>query len=563
MMPEKIQRLIEAGETLDIEFKGERKKPISDDELVEAVVCLANRSSNSPAWLLIGVEDDGHITGARPRHESGQTDPVRVAALIANRTRPSITPRVSLVSIQDKQIIVIEIQPISSPVATTAGKYLRRAIGGDGKPCCLPMFFHEMHARQADRGAEDYSALVLPDAGWDALDPLEFERFRRSIRENRGGDQSLLNLPDIELAKALGAVEANGKVQNIRVLGLLLFGKEASIQRLLPTHEVAFQVLAGQRVEVNDFFRWPLLRVMEECERRFAGRNREEEVMVGLFRIGVPDYSLAAFREALANALIHRDYTRLGAVHVQWHTDRLEISNPGGFPEGVRLDNLLVTAPRPRNPLLTDAFKRAGIVERTARGIDTIFYEQLRNGRPAPSYERSNEAAVVVVLPGGQANLEFVRLLAEESRAGHDLGLDDLLILNAVWQNRRLNTEEAARLTQKPENDARTTLNRLVEIGLVEPRGERKGRTWHLSAATYRRLGKPTAYIRQHGFEPLQHEQMILQYLDKYGKITRAQAAELCLLSVNQAYRLLKSLEKRGILVAHGDKKGRYYERRI
>lgn len=563
MMPEKIQRLIEAGETLDIEFKGERKKPISDDELVEAVVCLANRSSNSPAWLLIGVEDDGHITGARPRHESGQTDPVRVAALIANRTRPSITPRVSLVSIQDKQIIVIEIQPISSPVATTAGKYLRRAIGGDGKPCCLPMFFHEMHARQADRGAEDYSALVLPDAGWDALDPLEFERFRRSIRENRGGDQSLLNLPDIELAKALGAVEANGKVQNIRVLGLLLFGKEASIQRLLPTHEVAFQVLAGQRVEVNDFFRWPLLRVMEECERRFAGRNREEEVMVGLFRIGVPDYSLAAFREALANALIHRDYTRLGAVHVQWHTDRLEISNPGGFPEGVRLDNLLVTAPRPRNPLLADAFKRAGIVERTARGIDTIFYEQLRNGRPAPSYERSNEAAVVVVLPGGQANLEFVRLLAEESRAGHDLGLDDLLILNALWQNRRLNTEEAARLTQKPENDARTTLNRLVEIGLVEPRGERKGRTWHLSAATYRRLGKPTAYIRQHGFEPLQHEQMILQYLDKYGKITRAQAAELCLLSVNQAYRLLKSLEKRGILVAHGDKKGRYYERRI
>ena len=563
MMPEKIQRLIEAGETLDIEFKGERKKPISDDELVEAVVCLANRSSNSPAWLLIGVEDDGHITGARPRHESGQTDPVRVAALIANRTRPSITPRVSLVSIQDKQIIVIEIQPISSPVATTAGKYLRRAIGGDGKPCCLPMFFHEMHARQADRGAEDYSALVLPDAGWDALDPLEFERFRRSIRENRGGDQSLLNLPDIELAKALGAVEANGKVQNIRVLGLLLFGKEASLQRLLPTHEVAFQVLAGQRVEVNDFFRWPLLRVMEECERRFAGRNREEEVMVGLFRIGVPDYSLAAFREALANALIHRDYTRLGAVHVQWHTDRLEISNPGGFPEGVRLDNLLVTAPRPRNPLLADAFKRAGIVERTARGIDTIFYEQLRNGRPAPSYERSNEAAVVVVLPGGQANLEFVRLLAEESRAGRDLGLDDLLILNALWQNRRLSTEEAARLTQKPENDARTTLNRLVEIGLVEPRGERKGRTWHLSAATYRRLGKPTAYIRQHGFEPLQHEQMVLQYLDKYRKITRTQAAELCLLSVNQAYRLLKSLEKRGILVAHGDKKGRYYERRI
>ena len=90
--------------------------------------------------------------------------------------------------------------------------------------------------------------------------------------------------------------------------------------------------------------------------------------MVNIFRIGIPDYSEQAFREGLANALIHRDYSRLGAVHVQWHEDRIEISNPGGFSEGVRLDNLLVTPPRPRNPSLADAFKRAGIVERTARG---------------------------------------------------------------------------------------------------------------------------------------------------------------------------------------------------
>ncbi|MGB9624673.1 MAG: ATP-binding protein, partial [Phycisphaerae bacterium] len=380
-------------------------------------------------------------------------------------------------------------------------------------------------------------------------------------RERRSGDQSLLALPDLELAKALGAVEANGRVRSVRVLGLLLFGKEDSLRRLLPTHEAAFQVLAGQKVEVNDFFRWPLLRVMEECEQRFTARNREQEVLVGMLRVAVPDYPPAAFREALANALIHRDYTRLGAVHVQWHGDRLEISNPGGFPEGVRLDNLLVTAPRPRNPLLADAFKRAGIVERTARGIDTIFYEQLRNGRPAPSYDRSNESDVVVVLPGGQANLEFVRLLAEEARAGRDLGLDDLLILNALWQDRRLSTEETARLTQKPEGDARAVLNRLVEIGLVEPRGEGKGRTWHLSAATYRRLGEPAAYVRQRGFEPIQQEQMVLQYVDKHGRITRKDTAELCQLGPYQAYHLLKSLEKRRLLVARGKKKGRYYER--
>jgi len=70
----------------------------------------------------------------------------------------------------------------------------------------------------------------------------------------------------------------------------------------------------------------------------------------------------------------------------------------------------------PRNPRLADAFKRAGLVERTARGIDTIFREQVRNGRPAPSYERSTETDVVLVLSGGAANLDFVRLVVEEGR---------------------------------------------------------------------------------------------------------------------------------------------------
>ena len=84
----------------------------------------------------------------------------------------------------------------------------------------------------------------------------------------------------------------------------------------------------------------------------------------------------------------------------------------------MRLDNLLVTAPSPRNPLLADAFKRAGIVERTARGIDTIFYEQLRNGRPAPSYARSGATGVVLSIPGGEANLDSCSCSSPRLRAG-------------------------------------------------------------------------------------------------------------------------------------------------
>ena len=176
----------------------------------------------------------------------------------------------------------------------------------------------------------------------------------------------------------------------MRLAALLLFGKDDALRRFVPNHEVAFQVLRGLEVEVNDFFRWPLMRVMEEIEARIRARNREQELMVGLLRVGRARLPGAGPARGAGQCPDPPRLPAAGGGALPVAPDRIEISNPGGFPEGVRLDNLLVTAPRPRNPLLADAFKRAGIVERTARGIDTIFYEQLRNGRPAPSYARSD-----------------------------------------------------------------------------------------------------------------------------------------------------------------------------
>ncbi len=88
--PNRVKALAAAGESLTVEFKGEAKAPLNDRDLVDTVICLANRLGEEPAWLLIGVEDDGQITGARPRHEAEHTDPARLAALIAARTRPSL-----------------------------------------------------------------------------------------------------------------------------------------------------------------------------------------------------------------------------------------------------------------------------------------------------------------------------------------------------------------------------------------------------------------------------------------------------------------------------------------
>ena len=557
--PERLRQIVEDGESLSVEFKGESHKPFSDKDLVETVVCLANRSGAGPGSLVVGVENDGRITGARPRHGE-RTDLLRIRALIGNRTTPSLSVDAEVVSLEGKEILVVEVPEARQPVGTTDGRYLRRVIGSRGEPGCAAFHFHEMQAMQASRGQLDYSMLVFKDIGWGDLDPLEFERYRRSIRENRGrGDAALLDLDNLDIAKALGAVEIrNGNVA-VKALGLLLFGTEQTLAAALPSHEVAFQVLSGVDVEANDFFRWPLLRVMEELEARLRARNREEEIQVGMMRVGIPDYSPRAFREGVANALIHRDYSRIGAVHVQCREDRIEISSPGGFPNGVRLDNLLVTAPRPRNPMLADAMKRAGIVERTARGIDAIYSEQVRNGRPAPSYDRSTDSGVILGLPGGKPNLDFVRLVVEEGRQGRPPSLDGLLILNRLTMTRRITTSEASALVQKPPAEARRALEVLVETGLIEARGERKGRAYQLSASVYRGLGKPGGYVRQSGFEPLQQEQLVLRFVKESGRITRGMAADLCRIEPRLATRLLGGLVQRGVLKRHGERRGSWY----
>lgn len=559
MTPEGIKALIQGGETLAVEFEGEEARPFSDREMVETVVCLANRSDDADGWLLVGVEDDGRVSGARPRHEAGGTDPGRVRALVASRTRPSLSVRAEVVALAGREVLVIEVPSVRQPTGVSDGRYLRRAIGGDGKPCCVPFHFHEMQAQQADRGLLDYSALRLDGVGTEAL---EFERFRRMIRENLSrGDAALLELSDMELAKALGAVECGNGEVSVRVLGLLLFGRTDALASMLPAHEVAFQMLSGMEVEVNDFFRWPLLRVMEEMEARFRARNREREILVGMARIGVPDYPERAFREGVANALIHRDYTSLGAVHVQWREDRMEISNPGGFPSGVRLDNLLVTGPRPRNPLLADAFKRAGIVERTARGIDTIFHEQLRNGRPAPSYERSTEAGVTLALPGGEPNLGFVRLAAEEGMQGRPLSPDELLLLNALEREPRLTALRAAATIQRGDGEAEAVLRKLCERGIVEARGAAPRQTFRLSEAAVRRLGGRRA--AGEGREAsARHDEKVRRYVEAHGSISRREAAELCAIDAPRAYRLLKKMETDGVLRRVGTNgRGARYER--
>lgn len=549
---QEIQALIRDGESLAVEFKSDVKS-LPDRDLVAAVVALANTEGGD---LFLGVEDDGTPTGLHANHRNLAGLP----ALIANKTIPSLAVRVESLELEGQPIARIQVPKSRQLVSTSDGLLQRRRLRMDGTPEAVPFYPHEFTQRQSSMGLVDPSAVILEEISTDQLDPLQRLRIRNAI-EKYGGEQSLLALSDEELDGALGLVKTiNGKPQPT-VAGLLLLGSEALLRQHLPAYEVAFQVLHGTEVRVNEFYRKPLLETFEQVELQFKPWVIEEELEVGLFRVPIPNYDRRAFREGFVNALVHRDFSRLGAVHVKLDDSGLNISSPGGFIEGVNLNNLLVAPPQSRNPLLADIIKRIGLAERTGRGIDRIYEGMLRYGRPEPDYTLSTAYFVNLFMANIAADRDFLRMVVEQHDKLGNSHVEPLIALARLKDERRLTTGELAPALQKSEPQTRVILERLLEVGLVEAHGTGRGRSYTLSAKVYQGAGQKVAYVRQAGFDAIQQEQMVLSFIDTHGSIKRADVMELCHLDRNQAYRLLTRMKGAKQIKQIGEQKGATYER--
>ncbi|MDQ6965295.1 MAG: crosslink repair DNA glycosylase YcaQ family protein [Mariprofundaceae bacterium] len=543
--------MIPDKETLLVEFKSDRK-PLSDKELLGAVVCLANSDGGS---IYLGVEDDGAVTGLHANHEDFQGLP----AMIANRTVPALTVDVTSLNESGHSVLRIDVPQSPQIVATSDGVVKRRRMMSDGKPECVPFLPHEFASRQAGFRLLDMSANPVPGATLDDLDPVQRARLRQFVERNNG-DRALLDLDDEGLDGAIGLTVREGNYRLPTLTGLLLIGKEESLRRLVPTHEIAFQMLDGEEVRLNEFTRAPLIQSLEWIETLFKPLNPEMEMQIGLFRVAVPKLDRRAYREAVANAIIHRDYSLRGAIHVRLDEDIMLISNPGGLVEGVSLDNLLTTEPRPRNPALADACKRIGLVERTGRGVDLIYRGLLRYGRHRPDYSRTDASNVVLRLSTADADMAFLELiLHEEQKRSSSLPIDSLIALSVLREQKRVSRDDLAGYLQKDSASAGRTLEALVEVGLVQPHGSTRGRTYTLSPKVYKELGKTAEYTRQAGFDRLQQEQMVRNYVRTHGNIRRSDVMELCRMEKQQAYRLLQRLVQSEVLEKIGEKRMAYY----
>ena len=219
-MDSKIQELLDIiskGETLKVEFKSDLKQ-LPDRELVATVMNLSNSEGGD---LLLGLEDDGAITGLHSNHH----DTMGIAALIANKTNPSVSVRIETYDIGGKKVARISVPKSRQLVSTSEGLLQRRRLMANGKPEAVPFYPHEFTQRQSALGLIDPSALPILELTIKDLNPLERQIMREAFQLYRG-DSALLPLTDDELDGALGlTVDVDG-VRHPTLAGLLIMGRE-------------------------------------------------------------------------------------------------------------------------------------------------------------------------------------------------------------------------------------------------------------------------------------------------------------------------------------------------
>ena len=545
-------RTIPTKETLEIEFKSDVKS-YPDHALVEEIVGMTNTVGGV---LFLGVEDDGTITGIQKKHK----DAVGVTALIANSTVPPISVRAEVIK-EEKEVLKIEIPRSRGVVSTSSGKILRRRLKLDGSPEVIPMYSYEIPSRLSELGLLDFSAQPLVGAVLDDLDPNQRIRLRRIIQNRQGGEKALLMLSDDELDIALRLVtEVAGKYVPT-MTGMLLIGKEERIAELMPTARSTFQVLEGTAVRINEESSKPLLELFENYETYLKAWNPERETEYGLFRIPIPEFDWAAYREGLVNAFCHRDYTMLGSVRVLIDDEGMSISNPGGFIDGVNLKNLLTVEPHGRNPALADAMKRIGLAEKTGRGIDRIYEGSIIFGRPWPDYTESTSRTVKLFIQRAKANLPFAKFIADEQkRQQKTLSIYTLMILSLLNGERRCSLDRIIEVTNLSENKVRAAVENMIETGLLEASGNGKNRSFILGKQIYREAKESIKYVRQTDIDSIRRPELIMKLAEtQQGIITKQDVMDLFKISPAQAYSLLKQLKNENkITLLNGGKYARY-----
>jgi ATP-dependent DNA helicase RecG len=526
-----VDAWLTAKEDENLEFK-EAKGNFHFDKLVKYCAALANEGGGS---IVLGVTD------RMPRRVVGTSafpDLERTKAGLVERLRLRIDAEAIAHPHGRVLAITAPSRPIGLPIAVE-GAYWMRA-GED----LVPMTPDLLQRIFAEAGP-DFSAEVCKKATLADLDPEAIELFRARWHQ-RSQDPGILRPTPDQLLRDAELVGPDG----VTFAALVLLGTHQALGRHLAQAETIFEYRSSEAAgpaSQREEFRRGFLLWHDRLWSLIDTRNDRQHYQDGLVMIQVPTFNQGAVREAVLNAVAHRDYRSGGSIFVRQFARRLEVVSPGGFPKGIDPENM-VDRQLPRNRRIADALARCGLVERAGQGANRMFESCIREGKPRPDFTNTDAWQVAVTLHGQIGDPAFVKFLERIGKETQEsFGLFDLLVFDLV------------RREQKIPGHLAPTGVRLRELGVLESIGRGRGARLLLSQRFYSAAGHSGTHTRRRDLGEVAEKQLLLQHLVAMGPAGSPMAELQEVLpgaARSRLKRLLTAMRTQGQIQLQGARKG-------
>ena len=486
-----LQQWLLEPEGQRLEFK-EAKQRYDFEKLLKYCVALANEGGGT---MVLGITDK------RPRRIVGTQafeDPGRTEAGLHQRLGHRIP--VEELMLPEGRVVIVHVPPrLPGTAWEIDGRYFKRA--GDDLAALSGQELRDMFAETGP----DFSAQPCPGATLADLEPESIALFRERWAR-KSGDARRRELSDLQ---TLRDAELLVEGDQVSYAALILFGTRAGLTRWLAQAELVFEYrsseAAGPAADREEyragFFAW-----QDALWKKINLRNDRQSYQDDFFRMDLPTFDEVPVREALLNAVAHRDYRLGGSIFVRQFAKRLEVVSPGGLPPGITPENI-IDQQYPRNRRLAEALGRCGLIERSGQGLNLMMESAVRQGKPLPSFAGTAAHEVRLTLEGGVRNPAFVRFM---ERLGDEtlrsFSTMDYLALECLEQGKTLSPALKERLPG------------LMAVGAVESMGRGRGTRYMLSEALYASLGAKGTYTRQRGLDRDTNKALLLKHVMKQGE---------------------------------------------
>ena len=471
--------------------------------MMETVCAFANEPGLCGGYLLLGAKRTGMAEDGRPVYEPENienTDKIQsdFVAMCNSMFNVRIRPNINVEEYLGKTVIVVKIEelPESQKPAYFAKRGLPegafRRIGPSDEKCSeedMYLFY---------QSADTYDSCIVDDADLDDIDENALN-FYRKLRKEVNPDAEELTLNDVDLLRALGAIKKNKQGgYDLTYTGLLVFGKQMSLRRLVPSFRVDYIRISGNqwladgdnRFEQTIDMRGPLiLMVNKACSAVMDDLPKGFELKKDSMQASTPAIlPNKVLREAIVNSYIHRSNRVNQPIQIIRYSNRIEIHNPGYSLKPQ--DDWGEPGSMLRNPRISEIFHDTNLAETKGTGIGAMRRLMKEAGLMPPTFESNHEANKFT------ARLLLHHFLSKENMewlalyASFDLTNEQKLALVFVREVGAIDNATYRQLDSSITHArARLEIHKLCDLGFLEKKGQGRN-TYYIRTSKVVSLGE-------------------------------------------------------------------------